>query len=249
MTRQRLDPPPGRAGVFHDRYEVHFTDPDQFLEELALDHKQEAVLHGLVRFSVNEAPARLKEIYPNAPENMETLMRSRWLDVSYISTREQLIQLSCYLGWFDPKEAEKRKQHNEDQRKVELETVGLLKNAVQKLELEVRGGGMFTNDGQTWQANPEAKIDRASPVVEPVCATCGEDIYFANESWRHKETHRAEEWEERTCTRCGGSGFQERSPALGVFGDTRCICWAGGHPGIERRLDHLADPSVKNRLV
>lgn len=84
-------------------------------------------------------------------------------------------------------------------------------------DLDLRSGVLMISEG-VWLPEPDETI-AAAP--QDRCATCGEVIYFSNESWRHKSTRRAEALK-------AGVGFRGRAI---------------------KELDHLADPTEKGRLV
>lgn len=83
---------------------------------------------------------------------------------------------------------------------------------------------------------PEKPRTAASNDEGQLCVICREEIYFANEAWRHRSTRRAEAVNVVPCTGCGGAGN------IKSVGTTRLCTVCHGNK-TQSKFDHLAEPS------
>lgn len=149
-------------------FEVHFTDPTGFLEELRADHGAAMVQDSMVRLSLRSGEATLGMVYADqravpGADRPTPNFRSRYVEASYISTRGQLVKLSAYCG-VEPVAVLKLSPGS--LLAMGAATALKLKETTYKLQaafaalpgLTVRGGGLFVENG-TWTADPEAAIE------------------------------------------------------------------------------------------
>lgn len=213
-------------------FELHFTSIEDFLDELRADHGagdqgESHVKDHIVRLALRTSTASLGQLYPKqqyvpGADRPAPFMRSRFVEASYVSSRDQLVKVSAYCGI----EADGYPEGGPAAMYARFEATALkAKETTHKLQaafaalpgLVVRGGGLFVENG-AWTASPESPIE-APP--EQMCATCRAPIYFANNLWRHTGSKQAEAYN------------------LGMPTPT----------GRRKLLDHLADPEVAGRKV
>lgn len=211
-------------------YEVRFTDIDSFLEDLERD--AERIEDGIVRLAVVNFPASDQQVsdafgsgFNPHGDRHNPLYRTKTLQVAYL-VRGQLVKLQhdCGIALTD-KVAERFGQacadagieHTRRCAQALLEAANKVQRKLESIKgLDLRGGGLFVEDG-SWRADLDHAIEQ---LPRSLCATCGEDIYYSNNAWRHKATGQAE---------------------LLVDGE--------GRYGAVKRLDHLADPEEAGRQI
>lgn len=178
-------------------YEVRFTEPASFLDDLKADAELGAIEDRIVRLAIIGGPATHQQIAgdefdPNGGK-VNPWGRSRYVTASY-QARGQLVKMTAYCGvsWAprDKAPTEFWAAKTKDCALKLQSTLRQLQAPLQRLDLDVRGGGVYTEDPtDPWMGHYLASIETPAPVV---CQHCGEEIYFANEAWRHTATQRAE---------------------------------------------------------
>lgn len=176
-------------------YRISHTALGSYCAELVADYAQDAIDDRIVRLAIVAAPATLQEIYGDVSVpggNRPSLGYSaKYVSSSYFS-RGRLVALSVYCG------VSYTLRDAPGQAAIELtkatalklsETLNRVKGAIRQCpKLEQRGGGVYIDDGSDpWLAQYLTTIDE---IPATLCATCGEEIYYANEAWRHKSTKR-----------------------------------------------------------
>lgn len=206
-------------------YEIRFTDPSAFCDDLKADAALGAIEDNIVRLAVVNQAATLDQVMGKWQPGGNRILdayRTKYVEASYLA-RKQLVKLSCFCGVSvaDPTIT----TLTDHARKLTEATALNIQSAVRKVQatlaplrdIEVRGGGFYVQDGP-WTAWPESPIEAPD---ELVCATCGEGIYWSNDAWRHESTRRAEAWID--------DGMDGRRP--------------------RKKLDHLADPEEAGRQL
>lgn len=203
------------------QFEVHFTNPAEWVADFKRDH--EAIGDLIVRVATVNRRASLDEVEGRWLPGGERIAKG-WMAKSVAASylcRGQLVKLSAYCGVTLEEDSGLR-----DPRGLTAATALKLRDTLQRvlqplegMGLDVRGGGIYVAEGE-WIAAPDEEI-AAAP--KDTCATCGEDIYHANEQWRHKKTKRAE--------------ALVATAKKGV----------AGRPVMQ--LHHLADPEIKDRKL
>ncbi|HEY8768736.1 MAG TPA: hypothetical protein VIP09_16005 [Dehalococcoidia bacterium] len=175
------------------QFSVRFTNPSEFVEDLKRDHRAAAITDSILRVAIVNRLATLEEVnggWLPGGDRVAKGWQAKSVTASYLC-RGQLVKLSSYCGVALQEESGLR-----DPRELTPATALQLRDTLQKVlgaadalkGLEVRGGGLYVDDGE-WVATPDEAIEAAP---KDVCITCGVDIYHANEAWRAKETKRAE---------------------------------------------------------
>lgn len=207
-------------------YEVRFTDIDSFLEDLGRD--AERIEDGIVRLAVVNFPATHEQVmgqWTSGGDRLNPLYRTKTLQVAYL-VRGQLVKLQHDCGValtdnvaqrFGQKYADAGVERTRACAEALLEAANKVQRKLEAIKgLDLRGGGLFVEDG-SWRADLDHAIEQ---LPRSLCATCGEDIYYSNNSWRHKATGQAEHL---------------------VDGE--------GRYGPIQKLDHLADPEEVGRQI
>lgn len=249
-------------------FEVRYTELDLFLQELRQDAEAHAIADDLVRLAVRNGSATLGQVMRRRIEGDDkTVMgwRTRFVLASYVSTRGQLHTLSAYCGvdWLGLEGGDGLRERQAGIRaRISADTAHAvqvagyrLQSAVQNLGLELRGGGLYIQQGEYLQ-DPDEGLEAVEGMI---CATCLREIYLAgDESWRHRLADRAEVpdgvlvWHrgradaqlEVICPRCYGS----RQIAGPGGRERRCPdCMTS--PGVRLTTHHLADPELEGRLI
>lgn len=185
-------------------YEVRFTNVDAFLDDLKADAKSGAIEAGIVRLAVVNFPASDQNVsdafgdgFNPHGDRHNHLYRTKAVQASYLC-RGQLVKLTaeCGIALAD-NVAERFGQQYADAgiertrqcaERVQEVSQKLLK-AVDGIDgLDVRGGGLFVEDGP-WRGDADHAIEA---LPQERCATCQCVIYYSNHAWRSKETRRAE---------------------------------------------------------
>lgn len=221
-------------------HQVRYTDPDAWLREFRMDLNAGEIEGtkdtGIVRLAVMHAPATIGEIDPRRSfDNRPGLNWSKvWVEASYVSTRRQLVKLSVVCGVrFTGPETQRTDRPgaadpSEATQERERELTRKLQRELEKAGVDRRGGGLYVEDGP-WSAGIGDVI--ADPAVEH-CATCGDEIYFAN-GWRHRSSGQSGANDENPCPDCGGPG---------VLKGRRCQRCRG--LGVIKVFNHYADPEL-----
>ena len=213
--------------------EIHHTAEADFLAELALDVADAAVLEGIVRVSLVWGPGS------NPAYGMDAL-KGRYLEASYVTTREQLVKLSARLGqWADPARPWSYRDFaatsNAALDDAERERAHHLVTALKGMAgIRLRLGSLVVAD-DTWTAGTYEEIEKPLGVTgeEGVCS-CGEPIYFANKLWRHRATKKVAVTRRDSCDRCGGSGKVGPISCKACFGlGAREVVEHGAAPAVE----------------
>jgi hypothetical protein len=166
-------------------FQVRFTDVADFIEELTADHRHGYIVDRIVRLAITSRPATLDELEGkrDTPGGERiSLYDARHVECSYVTTRGVLTKLSAWCGCCcESQSGPYATPRNESCAQRVMETLHRVQSALAKLDsLDVRGGGLYVDTGN-WRAAPDQTI--TSP-PQPVCATCGTAIHFANEQWR-----------------------------------------------------------------
>lgn len=177
-------------------FEVRFTDPGAFIDDLKADADIGAVEDRIVRLAIVSKVATLEEI--EAPDFVPSGHRvNPWFAAKYVTSsyqaRGQLVKLSvhCGVSWVAKQEPTdfcltKTRECAEALQSVMRQ----VQRPLQDLGLELRGGGVYvSNDAAPWLAHYLEAID-AAPEIH--CRHCRKRIYFSNREWRHADTRRAE---------------------------------------------------------
>lgn len=231
-------------------FEVRFTNPDDWIEELKADAWEMGspgagrvgIEDRIVRVAMTTGPTTLEEIgydgsYRPGGERVAHHCRSWYVEASYISSRRQLVKLSAYCGWAfkdGPRANGRYVGQNEATELKVRETAYKLQAAINSLGLEARGGGLFIEAG-IWTASAETVLV-SPPAVS--CRHCGGAIHYASGAWRHANGE-AEIYVEEECPECGGAkkvidhGRERACPA----------CRLSPRPGWVLRRQHAAEPA------
>lgn len=230
--------------------EVHFTSIPAFLDELRADHAAGEIVGNLVRLAVTNGEATESHITGRpAQPGVIPGWRTRYVECSYVSARDQLVKVSAYAGadWIGGEQRRFRPTANstvsQDTRQKVAELGRQLQAALYVLDgLTVRGGGLYLENG-FWTADPDHTIEDLPALM---CATCLRDIYFANAAWRHAEADQVENlvWKKgdpqcyvsRPCPECRGKRGER--PCGGCFGSL-----------VKLTVHHVADPEQEGRQV
>lgn len=228
-------------------HEVRFTSSQEWLAEWQRDHEAGQVQDRIVRISCMTGPGTVAMLYPERAGDHRLLaerIKAHYVEASYVSSRDQLVKLSIYIG-LSGVDAE------EPTLLREQETLRSLQRQLNNIA-DLRGGGLFVEDGP-WKASPVEEIAAPAGVS---CASCDLPIYFANEQWRHRELD-VEEW--LTLERPAGVDIQvgqaeafvaELCPVCEGSGTVRGrLCGACHGTKHLKTLHHLADPKERGRLV
>lgn len=204
-------------------FRVSHTDPASFCADVIADFALGVIDDNVVRLAIAAAPATLEEVYGDVfvpgGNRATPLFSSKYVIASYFS-RARLVALSVYCGvsWIakaapTPANA----QLTRDTAMMLSQTLNRVKGVLKSCpSIEQRGGGVYIDDGSDpWLARYMTAIDNPPSYR---CATCGEEIYYANDDWRHTATKRAE-----------------------VMKDVP----RGGR--IVKNIDHVADPAIEWR--
>lgn len=214
---------PSRSALF----EVHFVWEDEFLDELAIDVANKVVERNLVRLTWARRPA------PNHAPNYS----AHYIEAAYTTLdSNQLIRLSHFCGYsFDHPDGTPWPEHpgrttNTAKTLHEANQAGTkVKNGIRALGLEIRAGGLFI------EGKSEQPIDHDRTLflsVDERCRHCGGEIYYANQSWRHRDSKRTAVYVDEPCAACNGTQRMLGRPC-GV-----CVM----HPGVRRVHHHDAEP-------
>src|SRR5688572_13440439 len=79
-------------------YEIRFTDPSSFCEDLKADAKRGAIEDNLVRLAIINGPATLEQVmgkWQPGGDRRLSAYRTKYVEASYLA-RGQLVKLSCY---------------------------------------------------------------------------------------------------------------------------------------------------------
>lgn len=253
--------------IFENRFTVETLGG--FLQELERDAQLGAISDNIVRMTLRRAEATYRMLDPDhmmarTNQPLAWWFVARFLEASY-TARGQLQKLSAYGGLafnkvtflaVDPRKTALADQYealNEPTNRRLAELAYKVQKVVEAHSLDLRSGATFIEDGP-WIADPFSPIE---PIPTPTCATCGEDIYEANDQWRHKtdlqvgagvqvqfvlKTGRAEAYRPEPCDLCRGTGELPRGKTF-----TRCQRCMGMKT--VQKLHHLADPVQAGRLV
>lgn len=204
--------------------EVRFTDPTGWIEEVKADLAANHVQDRIIRLATRKGPAQLNDIEPDRPwdHRLAAGWHTHFIEASYVSTRMQLVKLSCYVGVTQEPFADGRPQSpanlelSDNTRRELLRTMRKVQSAIARVDgLDVRGGGLFVEEG-VWVASPGTAIEAPEEIR---CATCGVTLHWANEQWRDEH-----------------SAFQVLVDQQGRFGTIK-------------ELDHLHDPEEAGRKL
>lgn len=179
-------------------YRVSYTDPASYCADLAADFAADAIDDKIVRLAIVAAPATLQQVYGSIPVpggNRPSIgFSTKYVSSSYFS-RGRLVALSVYCGVsYVGSDSSPGKVALDLTKATALrlsETLNRVKESIKGCPgLEQRGGGVYIDDGaDPWLAQYLTQIE--TPPMEH-CATCGEEIYWSNQDWRHSSTKRAE---------------------------------------------------------
>lgn len=235
--------------------EVRFSRTDEFLNELALAVKDEAVDYNIVRLAVVSQQGTKGDLNPNlfgTPDGNKPLhptIKAHWLEAGYTS-RGQMVKLSALLGLVKdgavPNETEPSieawRTKNRETSERELELVRQLEAGIKAHgRLEIRTGGLHGED-PGWRAHE----DIAAVAQAQLCITCIQPIHFSNGQWRHDSDGRAELYDEASCPKCKGSRAVPSRDYPGEYDRCRDCTTT---PGVKLTLNHLADPEQEGRKV
>lgn len=169
-------------------YEIRFTNPEGFIEELKADLAAGHVQDNILRLATRKAHAIMADVEPDRAfdHRPAVLWRTHYVEASYISTRHQLVKLSAFAGVaYEGEVPETAAQWigtlTEATRRELLRTMRKIQAAIARVEdLDVRGGGLFVEEG-VWVAAPGTAIEAPEAVT---CATCGVKLHWANNQFR-----------------------------------------------------------------
>jgi hypothetical protein len=250
--------------IFENRYTTETLGA--FLEELERDAGLDKITDKIIRLSLRRGVGSYRMLNPDhmmarTDQPLAWWFVARYVEATYIA-RGQLQKLSAYGGLafnkvtflaVDPQKtalADLYEGLNDPTTRRLAELAYKVQKVARAHELDIRSGATFIEDGP-WIADPFSPIE---PIPEPTCATCGEDIYEANDQWRHKvdmsvnagafflKDGRAEAYTPEPCSLCGGRGEMPRGRTF-----TRCQRCMGLKT--TQKLHHLADPVQAGRLV
>lgn len=208
--------------------ETRTTDIDAWLRNLATDEAGGDIIDPIVYLSVTSHLACINDVLGKrviGGDREAEQYRRRNVEASYV--RHDTIQkVSVYCGVVcivpnptgNALEASKRTGEAVTTALRKIQT-GLSRHP----GLQVRSGLALHLHSITeaWSAGPEDAIEAPTTLQ---CATCGEDIYWANQQWRHASDGRAEAFD----------------TLLGRLPGTRLP---------RRKLNHLADPEQEGRTL
>jgi hypothetical protein len=183
-----------RDGEPVGQFEVRFTDPKAFVQDLKADHRLGAIEHNVVRLAIVNGPANDGQVdvafrgqmpAPRVGDRHNPLFRSKYVEAAY-QARGQLIKLSCFCGIAPVDDAPAKTQENaatitEATAQAIQGATRIVQAVLQQLEdVETRGGGFYVQDG-AWTAWPDSPIE--APPSE-TCGVCGVAIHYSNGAWR-----------------------------------------------------------------
>jgi hypothetical protein len=183
-----------RDGEPVGQFDVRFTDPKAFVQDLKSDHRLGAIEHNLVRLAIVNGPANEGQVdvafggqmpAPRVGDRHNPFFRSKYVEAAY-QARGQLVKLSCYCGIAPVDDAPDKTLENSaaitDATANAIQAATrIVQAALQQLDgIETRGGGFYVQDG-SWTAWPDSAIEQ--PPSE-TCGVCSVAIYYANEHWR-----------------------------------------------------------------
>lgn len=182
-----------RDGEPVGQFEVRFTDPKAFVQDLKADHKLGAIEHDVVRLAIINGPANDGQVdvafgYPLPAERVagrhNPLFRSKYVEAAY-QARGQLVKLSCYCGIAPVDDAPAKTiaaahEIAEATAQTVQRALRIVQATLQQLGIEPRGGGFYVQDG-AWTAWPDAPIE--TPVVTLPCGICGVELHMAQGRW------------------------------------------------------------------
>lgn len=214
-----------RDGEPVGQFEVRFTDPSAWCDDIEADYRLHAIEDNLVRLAVINTPASMQQVmgeFVAGPHRTNPMYLCKFVEASY-QARGQLVKLSCFCGVALIADAPEKAQPygrpltEATAKALQAATRKVLSTLAKLPDIETRGGGYYVQDGP-WTAWPETPIEEPEQLV---CATCGVGIYWSNNAWRHEDTRRAEAWVD--------DGMDGRRP--------------------RKKLDHLADPDEPERML
>ena len=237
--------------------EIRFTNPTGWIEEVKADLAACHVQDNIIRLATRKGPAQINDLEPERPwdKRLAPQWRCHYVEAAYVSTRQQLVKLSCFAGvamepWADGREhSETVTAVNEQTRRELLRTMRKVQSAIARVDgLDIRGGGLFVEEG-VWLASPGTAIEAPEALTCEVCACA---IYWSNEAWRHQDdafhpeervrvtAGRAEAYVVDVCPDCKGDHRKPDPHQRGAF----IICrTCRTSPGERTKFHHSAAPA------
>lgn len=190
-------------------FEARFREAEPFIAKLKKDYALRAIADMELIVGVTGRHATLEEAAGTWRPGGDRRVSTHWtraVEVSYIA-RGRMYKFSHDCGCVPAK------LETDAARTLAEATGQRIKETLHKIEvvlaqmpdLDVVYGGVYhMNDaGDPWIADASWTVEAPAQLV---CIVCGEDVYYANESWRHKSTRQAEAYDEADCRFCEGSG-------------------------------------------